>query len=170
MPDGVLAGDADAPQRDPGEVVDGAVERVDDPAQAGRPVAVGGALLAEDPVIGAAAGEHGGDRGLGGPVGVRDEVGRALLGAEPARRAAVAVVQLGARAERRLPGDVEDVAGHDGRALRVAFCLHTHGLHHGCAPVLPDIHRLVTVHAVGARHAAGAGSVAVRNGRIPRAW
>jgi hypothetical protein len=131
---GVLAGDAHAPQRDAGEVVDGAVERVDDPAQAGGPLAVGGALLAEDPVVGPAPGEHRGDRGLRGPVGVRDEVGWALLGAEAPRRAPVPCDQLGARAERRLPGDLEHVAGHDGRALDVPLCLHASDFTTPCRP------------------------------------
>ena len=123
-PDRVLAGDAHAPQRDPGEVVDGPVERVHDPSQARAPLAVGGALLAEDPVVGPAAGEHRGDRGLRCPIGVRDEVGRVRLGAQALGRAPVAGGQLGARAERRLPGDVEDVAGHDGRARGVPVFLH----------------------------------------------
>jgi hypothetical protein len=122
---GVLARDAHAPQRDAREVVDRAVERVDDPAQPGAPVAIGRALLAQHAVGRPPPGEHRGDRGLRRAVGVRDEVGRPLLGAEPAGRAAVAGGQLGARAERRLPGDVEDVAGHDARAHDLGFWLHT---------------------------------------------
>ena len=56
--DGVGAGDADAPQRNAGEEVDGAVERIDHPAQSGRSSRDPTVLLGDDVVTGAAPREY----------------------------------------------------------------------------------------------------------------
>ena len=164
---GVLAGDAHAPQRDAGEVVDGAVERVDDPAQAGRPLAVGGALLAEDAVVGAAARRarrrsrpprrgRRPRRGRSGPAWRRARAagGRSGRSARRPRRAPPPWRRRGRRGARRsCPWMIRSV-------------VHAVDFTTARAALLPGVHRPVTASASGA---ATAGSVAVRNGRIPRA-
>ena len=122
--DRVGAGDAHAEQRQSREVVEGAVERVDHPVQAGRSRAIDGALLGDDPVVGAAPREHLGDARLGGAVGVRDEIRRPELRAQPGRLAAPAGGQFLAGAAGGLDGDVEHVAGHRRPLLMCSHAAH----------------------------------------------
>ena len=82
----VLGGDADRPLRDAEEEVDGAVERVDDPAHAARALAVA-ALLPQDAVVGPGGRDPLADQPLGVVVGLGDEVGRRALGRDPQLRA-----------------------------------------------------------------------------------
>src|SRR6185436_1731974 len=113
--DPVVARDADRPLRQPEQVVDRAVEGVDDPAQPGRSRDVG-ALLAEDPVVGATAAEDREDGALGLAVRCADEVGRRALGLDALGAAGglEAIHEDGGRGPRRLEGDVEEVLAHSG--------------------------------------------------------
>ena len=152
--DRVGAGDADAEQRQSREVVEGAVERVDHPVQAGRSRAIDGALLGDDPVVGAAPREHLGDARLGGAVGVRDEIGRPELRAQPGRLAAPAGGQLLAGAAGGLDGDVEHVAGHRRPLL---MCSHAANLSTKCAlrAKFTTRQRSVTPASQGVAHGVG---------------
>jgi hypothetical protein len=119
----VLAGDAHAEERDPGEEVHGPVERVDDPAQAGRAWPVARPLLGQDAVVGPPLGQHAGDRGLRGAVRIRGGVHDAALPGETGRLVAEPRGQLGARRVRRGDRDAEHVARH-GRSSGDRFPLH----------------------------------------------
>src|SRR4051794_5533785 len=105
-----LARDADAPLRYPEQVVDRAVERVDDPAQAAAAGDVV-ALLADDRVVGPPLAHDGTDRALGVEVGRADEVGRRALRLEAAWPAGrlVALDQDRGRGAGGLDGDGEQV-------------------------------------------------------------
>lgn len=103
-PDQSLAGDADAPARNPVEEVDRAVEWIDDPATAAAAEHVV-ALLADDPVVRRVASQQGPDGLLGGDVGLADRVDRAALGLDPE----------GARVRR---ADGQLGGGRAGRGLR----------------------------------------------------
>ena len=83
--------------REPGvavEVVGGAVERVDHPADAAR-AGSGRALLAEDAVVGTGRQQRVDDELLGGPVDLGDHVGAARLGAHRRPLAVEPVEQQG---------------------------------------------------------------------------
>ena len=110
-----LGGDRHVEAGEAVEVVGGAVERIDDPADAAGAAAVG-ALLAEDPVVGAGAESSRLDQRLGGPVHLGDHVGAGGLGADlgprrPSRRAAG-------------PGRPGDPLGEGRAAARVARVGH----------------------------------------------
>ena len=110
-----LARDRHAPLRDPEQVVDRAVERVDDPAQPGRARQVV-ALLPQDRVVGPARGEHArGSRAR--PRGRPRRRGRsASTSPRPrARRARSSSSSTAADGARRRHRDVEEVVGaHSG--------------------------------------------------------
>ena len=78
----VLAGDADAPLRDAEKKVRRAVERVHDPP-APTDAFLGALLLTDDRIVGAGGVESLADLRFRAPVGLRDHVGRARLGAHP---------------------------------------------------------------------------------------
>ena len=79
---------ADRPPRDPVEEVDGAVERVDDPAQPARALVVGALLLGEERVVGAALRDQRADRALRREVGLADRIGRRRLARDARSRPA----------------------------------------------------------------------------------
>ena len=86
----VAAGDRDGPLRDPVEEVHGAVERIDDPFEAGR--ADGSrALLADQGVARPLLAQEADDQRLGIAVGVRDRIGLGALVIDPGGRAVVAL-------------------------------------------------------------------------------
>jgi hypothetical protein len=87
----VLDRDGHAPGRQPVEEVDGAVQRVDDPAQAAGPAPRGLVLLGEQPVVGTGGGQLAGDQQLGLAVGLRDRVGGRRLGVDHQLAEAVGV-------------------------------------------------------------------------------
>ena len=80
-----LGGDRHGVLRDAVEEVHGAVDRVDDPADAGGAGLVV-ALLAQEPVVGAGVEERPPDQPLGAPVGLGDHVDVAGLGGGDRRR------------------------------------------------------------------------------------
>ena len=93
------------------EIVDGPVERVDDPAHA---VALPrharlAALLAEDRVVRAALGQQRADRALGGAVGVADRIGRARLRVDALWWTVIAREQLDCGGARGGARDVEQL-------------------------------------------------------------
>jgi hypothetical protein len=117
---GVLRRDRHAPLRDPVEEVHGAVERVDDPAQARRATAVAtGVLLAEDPVVRACVEQRLDDGALRRTVGLADGIGRRGLGADlevvgAGGAPTLVVEQYAAGARRRRHREVQQRAGLDG--------------------------------------------------------
>ncbi len=88
-------------------VVDGAVERIDDPAP-GRLRTVGSAaLFGEDRVAGALGGESGDDQLLARAIDVGDEIGSGALGADlELRLVALALDRAGLAGQAH--GEIED--------------------------------------------------------------
>ena len=95
-----LEGDGDAEDGDAVGVVGGAVQRIDDPAAAGRPTQ-GPALLGENGVPGKSCLNRLDDQRLGAAIHLGDQVGRAPLEGDLA-----ALSQLGAEERPGAPGGV----------------------------------------------------------------
>ena len=107
----VLDRDRDRPLREPEEEVGRAVERVDDPAQAGAARVVG-ALLPQEAVAGPRGRDAPEDQLLRRLVGRGHEVGRRALGLDLDRRAGERLQQLGARLARHPRGELEQLGAH----------------------------------------------------------
>ena len=110
VPCDILGGHADAPLGQAEEEVDGPVERVDHPANAGR---LGlaqcclASLLPQQPVARTRRRQQVADRALGGEVGRAHQVGRRRLGLHVVRRPPESRQQQRARELRRLPRERE---------------------------------------------------------------
>jgi hypothetical protein len=112
--DAALARHRHGPLRDAEQIVDGPVEWVDDPAQAGRSGDVV-ALLPQDRVVGAPGGDELADRALGLDVGLGDQIGRRRLRLDLAHAVLVVAQQDLGRSARRRHRHVEElVVAHSG--------------------------------------------------------
>ena len=92
------------------EVVDRAVERVDDPADPAAAASFA-AFLGDQRVLGPLPPDALDDRAFGGVVRIRDEVGRAGLRAELPRRCAEPLDEERAGRARGVDGDAERLVG-----------------------------------------------------------
>src|SRR6266511_913111 len=131
-PLGVHAPDAHGPLRDPVEVVDRAVERIDEPP-ATRATRRATAFLGHDLVVGIRRADRLDDEALRRTVGVADLVGRAALERAPADQHLPAPHELVARA----PGHVDRGAKEIGRRVpgrRGHSCVTRPGLTGASAP------------------------------------
>jgi hypothetical protein len=102
--------DRHGPLRQPVEVVDGAVDRVDDPHDAGGAVG-GGALLPQEPVVRASGADAVDEQLLAGPVGLGDDVGGGRL--------RVVALEPGVHRQRQGPGPPGEVGGELEQRRRV---------------------------------------------------
>src|SRR5207245_8088796 len=80
----ITRGDAHAPLWYAKQEVDGAVERVDDPAEPALPLLRATPLLAHEAVCRAPGGQQLADRPLGGEIRLADQVGGGALARHPA--------------------------------------------------------------------------------------
>lgn len=105
--------------RDPVEEVDGPVERIDEPPDPG-PAARARAFLRDDAVVRPPRAKVSDDGPLGALVRLRDEIGRARLGANARGRAAEALNEQLPRRERRLDPDGDRFVGAQPAQMRCA--------------------------------------------------